>query len=72
MSKTTSPSKADSRLVSIAYGEDYLDVSRSTIYRLIDAGHLQSVKVGRSNKLTHASLEAVARSGAALPQPAAA
>lgn len=58
------------RLVSISFAETFLDCSRSTIYRLIDAGHLKTVKVGRSNKLVFSSLERVAENGADIPQAA--
>ena len=43
-----------------------LDVGRSTIFELISAGHLESVQIGRSRRITRAALEAYVQRLAAM------
>jgi excisionase family DNA binding protein len=44
--------------VSITEAATALSCSRSTIYRLLDAGHLRRVKVGRLSRIPTAELDA--------------
>jgi excisionase family DNA binding protein len=43
-------------LVSIVDAADYLDCSRSMVYRLLATGELRSVKIGRHRKIVLESL----------------
>lgn len=40
---------------------DLLSVSRAQIYRLLDAGELTSISIGRSRRITRAQLDAFIR-----------
>lgn len=45
-------------LVKIADAAEILAVGRSTVYELISSGHLETVHIGRSVRVTTASIEA--------------
>jgi excisionase family DNA binding protein len=55
-SPETRPS-TPSRLLTIAEAADALRISRSSIYRLFDAGHLAWVQIGASRRVTFAEIE---------------
>jgi excisionase family DNA binding protein len=59
---------SDALLLDLSTAAATLAVSRSTLYRLLDAGELPSVTVGRSRRITRASLVAYVaeREGVAL------
>ncbi|MGW0038404.1 helix-turn-helix domain-containing protein [Gordonia sp. NPDC003376] len=35
---------------------DYLQLSRATVYKLLDSGDLRSVRIGRSRRVTQSAL----------------
>jgi excisionase family DNA binding protein len=41
----------------IAYAAHRLGLSRPTIYRLIDSGHLATYKIGRAHRTTDAAID---------------
>jgi excisionase family DNA binding protein len=55
-SRDVRPSAA-SRLLTIAEVADALRISRSSIYRLFDAGQLARVQIGASHRVTSAEIE---------------
>jgi excisionase family DNA binding protein len=48
---------ATSRLLTIAEAADALRISRSSIYRLFDAGQLAWVQIGASRRVTSTEIE---------------
>lgn len=44
------------KLMTVQQVMDYLAVSRSTVYRLIERGHLHRVKAGSNTRITEASV----------------
>ena len=46
------------KLMTVQQVMDYLAVSRSTVYRLIEKGHLHRVKAGSGTRITEDSLMA--------------
>ena len=44
------------KLMTVQQVMDYLAVSRSTVYRLIQKGHLHRVKAGSGTRITEASV----------------
>ena len=44
-----------------------LDVSRSTVFRMLASGELPSVKIGKSRRIPVAAIEAIAGSAAIQP-----
>ena len=46
------------KLMTVQQVMDYLTVSRSTVYRLIQKGHLHRVKAGSGTRITEDSLMA--------------
>ena len=46
------------KLMTVQQVMDYLTVSRSTVYRLIEKGHLYRVKAGSGTRITEDSLMA--------------
>ena len=46
------------KLMTVQQVMDYLAVSRSTVYRLIERGHLHRVKAGSGTRITEDSLMA--------------
>ena len=49
------------RLLTVSETEERLGVSRATVYRLIDRGHLHRVKVGSGTRITETSVLGVTR-----------
>lgn len=45
------------RLLLIDQASEKLNVSRSTVYRLIGSGHLHAVKIGKSVRIPEAAVE---------------
>jgi excisionase family DNA binding protein len=45
-------------LFTVEEAQDYLSVSRMTIFRLLKAGDLRRVKIGRVTRIPRASLDA--------------
>jgi excisionase family DNA binding protein len=56
-------------LLTIPQAAFLLNVSRRTVYRLIDAGNLERVKIGRSARVTAASLNLYLKSIRRSPGP---
>jgi excisionase family DNA binding protein len=52
------------RLHTVKEVQEALRISHATAWRLISAGVLKSVRIGRRRLITNDSLEAVAKSGA--------
>lgn len=42
---------------------DMLDLSRARVYRLLQDGHLEAVKIGRSNRISVESIRRLASEG---------
>ena len=55
-SQSRAGAPADKLLLTVPEAAERLSVSRSTLYALIDGGHLKRVKIGRSALVTVASL----------------
>ena len=51
-------------LMTIATAMEALAVSRTTIYRMVKAGELEAVGIGKSTRIRTASIQKVAASGA--------
>lgn len=45
------------RLLSLDEASDKLNVSRSTVYRLLGSGHLHAVKIGKSTRILESAVE---------------
>ena len=43
-------------LATVAETMDYLNVSRSTVYELIDAGKIEAKRIGRARRITWLSI----------------
>ena len=54
----------DQLLYTISETEQKLRLSHSSVYRLISAGALDLVKIGKSSRITAASIKRVAEGGA--------
>lgn len=62
MDAQTEPARdldATGRLVGVKAACDYLSLSRTSIYKLMDAGELEFVKLGRSRRIPVAALLAL-------------
>lgn len=45
------------RLLSLDEASEKLNVSRSTVYRLVGAGHLPAIKIGRATRISASAVE---------------
>lgn len=61
---------AGKRALRIEAAADQLDVSRSTVYRMLETGQLRSVKVGRARLIPVAEIDRLL-SGCSSPSPPA-
>ena len=59
---------AEPLLYKLAQAAHVLNVSIRQIYRLIDAGVLESVKLGKSRRVTSRSVRRVAADGGIIPR----
>ena len=57
MASSGNPADNDRRFRTIMYAARFLRVSESTIYRLGHRGEIEMLKVGRSTRVTQASLD---------------
>lgn len=53
----------DHELLTVAEVATHLRVSKMSVYRLIGAGHLESIQVGRAYRIKRASLNAFLTQG---------
>ena len=56
--KEYAPWRAEKLAYTIEEAAELLSLSRAQVYRLIDYGDLQSVKIGKCRRVTHAQLQA--------------
>jgi excisionase family DNA binding protein len=50
------PNKPERLLHTVNHAAELLDIGVSTVWKLLKEGRLQSVRVGRSRRIPHASL----------------
>ena len=53
---TTENTKPLSRLISVKVAQEHLNCSRSFVYKLMDEGILDSVKIGKARRILEQSL----------------
>lgn len=61
--QSTIDTQAETALASPQQAADYLNISRSTIYAMLDAGELPSVKIRRARRIRWSDLYAIVETG---------
>jgi excisionase family DNA binding protein len=61
---TTTVNSRASKALTIIHTAEILDISRTTVYKLLGQGKLESIKIGTARRVTADSIERLLREGA--------